>query len=165
MIRAASGIESPLSPSTYPPPSQRSCEARTIAATRFQAGEAARMRSPIDDVLLDECPLFDVERARLVEHGVRDRELADVVEAGSERELLELGAGQPERLPDGDRSLDDLIDVVTQVGRALVERLQEHLVRRTAAGPLALLHVEPLVGNAQRVARRLGLLGQEDGAE
>ncbi len=46
MIRDASGMSSPASPSGYPVPSQFSCDERTMLATLRSAGDARRMRSP-----------------------------------------------------------------------------------------------------------------------
>ena len=73
---------------------------------------------------------------------------------------------RPSALPDGNGELGDVVGVRVEVGLALVERLEQHLVRLVACRPLAaLLDVQPLVGLAQRADPLARMLGEEDRAE
>jgi hypothetical protein len=72
------------------------------------SGEAVRVAAA--GVLVDERPFLVVERTRLLQHRVRDGELADVVQLGGQPELLELVAAQPEAPPDADCQRRDAFD-------------------------------------------------------
>ena len=66
-----------------------------------------------------EAPLLFIERARLVEDGVRDGDLADVVQLGGAFDLVELGVAEPQLLAGRARQRGDLADVLAELGSAL----------------------------------------------
>ena len=84
MMRAASGIASPASPSGYPVPSQFSWVERTITPTGRNPGAALRMRWPIRVWEWMKPHSVGSSGPGLLQDDVRDRELADVVELGGE---------------------------------------------------------------------------------
>ena len=132
----------------------------------WKAGEAARIRSPIDRVLVDQRPVVDVQRPRLRERRVRDRELADVVQLRGHLELDEPVLGDAELAPDGEREARHAAHVVAHVGLTLEQRLQEHAVGLAGAEQrVVLLGVEALVGDVQCLGGARSLVGQEDAAE
>lgn len=69
-------------------------------------------------------------------------------------------------MPDGNGKLGDAVHMGVEVGLALVQRLEQDLVRLVARRPAsALLDVQPLVCLAQRADSLARMLGEQDGAE
>ncbi len=82
-------------------------------------------------------PLALVERAGLVQHGGRDRELADVVQARRPLELSEVAAREPEASSDGHREGGDLHAVMLDLGVADGQDLDGEVARLLARARLA----------------------------
>ena len=114
----------------------------------------------------DERPFVFVERARLPEDGVRDRNLADVVELGRLPNRRELILGHAELTRDRLRHLGDVSDVGAELGVAFGEGAQQNVralpARRHPPGVLGVVHA--LVGQQQRLVRRRDLGQQHDRA-
>ena len=74
------------------------------------------MFAPIVGVAAHHLPLGVVERTLLVQHGVRDRDLADVVQLGRTHELRHLRLGHAE--PGGDSVHEgcDVLGVLLEIG-------------------------------------------------
>ena len=102
--------------------------------------DTAKRRRPAEDpladerVLLDELPLLVRERPRLLQDGVRNRELSHIVQLRSEAELLELVALDPEPTADGHRESRDALDVRAQARLPLGQRPQQS-IRVRCSGP------------------------------
>ena len=93
-------------------------------------------------------------------------DLADVVELRGARHLVELLGVEMDRLSELDREPGDAPQVLVELRLPLAQHTEEHVshltLRRTGAA--ALRRVHPAVREAQRGARVVGLLGQEDDA-
>jgi hypothetical protein len=111
-----------------------------------------------DRVAADELPLVVVESAGLVQDGVRDGDLADVVQLGGEADPHDLVRCQPESRRGVRRQGGDIARVLAEIRAVLGEEPQQDVgaltPSRHAAGRLLLIHA--LVGEQQR---RLGSLG------
>ena len=165
MIRDASGMSSPASPSGYPLPSQFSCEARTTVAMLRSAGDARRIRSPTMVCCRTNAHSRSSSGPGLREDLVRHRELAEVVELGGSVELLELVSAESEHPPDLRCERADADEVLPKPGRA-PERFEQRRHRPVALAPArVLLRIEPLIGGLQRVSRVGRLVREHDGAE
>ena len=103
-------------------PSQRSCEERISSPTPASAGAALDDPLADDRMAMHEAPLLLVQRPRLVEDRLGDRDLADVVKLGGAAERLDLVLGQVEHDRERPHELGDLADVIGDVGEALRER-------------------------------------------
>ena len=82
-----------------------------------------------DRVPAHEAPLGLVERPGLLEDRVGDGDLADVVELGGVRDVVELLAVHPQLAADGEREVGRTAQVHVQVGLALGEAAQQHVAR------------------------------------
>ena len=108
-------------------------------------------------------PLGLVERAGLLEDAARDYGLADVVQVGRERDLLDLVAAEREPLGHRPRQVGHPVGVRAQVGRVLVEHGEQE-VAGLALGrraPVVLLGVHALIDDAKRRRGVARLAGQE----
>ena len=124
-----------------------------------------RGEDPLSDhsVLLHQQPLLAGQRPGLLEHGVRNGDLADVMQLGRDRQLLEVTAVEAELHPDGNRHRRDAAHVLAQLGIPFVHRLEQRDVRLRAAQPRhVLLRVEPAVGERER-RRGVPRFGRDDG--
>ena len=111
---------------------------------------------------MHEAPLLRVQRARLVQDRVRDRDLADVVQLGRARQHVELLADHPQAPPHRERQRTDAALVLLQVRVALLEGLQQHvaqLLHRARLARLVLAPVQPLVGQLHDRRRVAALRG------
>ena len=75
-------------------------------------------------MLAHELPFGCGEAVGLVEHGVGDRDLADVVEQRGGGDDLDLALVDPELPRDGARHLDDRLGVLAGVAIALQQRVR-----------------------------------------
>ena len=119
------------------------------------------MRAPSSGVALHQRPLVVGQPRRLQQHGVRDGELADVVEERRVAEQLELGLREAELAADRERELLHAAGVPGRVGVAGVHCCREALHR----GCRALLEqavrlLERHVLGLDRLGRRAQLLGE-----
>ena len=118
----------------------------------------ARQRVPAHDV-----PLRLVQRPRLVQDRARDHHLADVVQVGRERDVVDRLGRDRELGGDRARELGHPVAVRTQVGGVLVDD-REQEVARLALGRdavVVLLRVHALVDDPQRRRRVAGLARQQ----
>ena len=123
-----------------------------------------RRHDPLADdrVLANELPLVVGQGSRLVEHGVRDRHLADVVQLGRLPQPVQPVLWETEPLADALGELGDLGDVRAEERRALVLDADESvrgLARRRGAA-LLLERVHPQVRCRQHVRRGACLVGK-----
>ena len=116
---------------------------------------------PDERVLADEHPLVVVERAGLGQDRVGDRHLAEVVQLARLPEHVELVPGEAQTLADGGDEIADAVQMVVQLGLALVERLEQCVGCLAGGGAAAgrLARVEALVGGPQGGLDRRQLAG------
>ena len=108
-----------------------------------------------DRVRFDVLPFLVVERARLVQDRVGDRELADVVERGGGLDRLEVGVVEPEVPRDRDCHRLTRAQMLGQLGlrsRSACTRTFLLCARALAATAL-LLHVHALIDEPQGILR------------
>ena len=142
---------------------------------REQAAHALEHPLPLDGVGLHDRPLLVVERARLVDDLVRDRDLADVVQQRAE---LGGAAGvlvDPEPVGDGHGELDDVLGVLAGVGVVGLDDVAQQQ-SRPAVGARELDRLldarraleredREETGERQHEERRVGLVGGGEGGE
>ena len=91
-----------------------------------QRGHVAESRRGLQDplardgVLAHQLPLDGIQAARLLQDRVRHSHLADVVQVSRLGEVGELLPGQTQLVADPHRQLGDLVEVVPQLGLALL---------------------------------------------
>ena len=119
-----------------------------------------------DRVLADEAPFGLVERAGLVQDGVRDGDLADVVQLGRADHDVEVFGVEAQARADRAGQLGDVVHVALQVGLALAEHGEQHLAGLALGRAAAVLEgVHAVVGQTQRVGGGLGVARERDEAE
>ena len=129
----------------------------------MSTGAAARIASPTSVCRRIDLPLGLVERAGLLEDAARHDGLADVVQVGGERDLLDLVVAETEPLGHRPREVGHPVGVRAQVGRVLVEHGEKE-VAGLALGrraPVVLLGVHALIDDAKRRRGVARLPGQE----
>ena len=104
-------------------------------------------------MLADEVPFVAVQLGRLVEDGVRDPHLADVVELRGAHDLVDVLARHAQPPRDEQSELADVAGVLRQARLACLDDSHQHVLGLLArAGTTAaLVRVHPLVGKLQRV--------------
>ena len=139
-----------------------------LMARAHDRADAAELGRGADDPLADDrvlahvFPLVGVERARGVQDGVGDRDLADVVQGGGAAGLEEL-SGRARGAPDRVDQVGDVVDVVGELAVVLGRDAQQHLVDGLVGRPApgALVGVHALVGEPQGVHRVRVRAGQQ----
>ena len=130
------------------------------------AGAAARIRSPITVCWWMNAPLAGLERVRLVQERIGNRDLADVVELGRLYELIDLGLRELEQLGRLGGELGDAVSMPGEQRVPLHQHAQEGIgrlaSRRRALAVLLVVH--PLICNAQGGRGVAGLVRDPDEA-
>src|SRR5581483_7985786 len=131
-----------------------------------QAGDRSHRREGADDPLPDQrvrshqLPLDLVERCRLAEDLLGDRDLSDVVEPGRATEDVDLLRVEPQLAADRHGEPRDALVMVRQLGLAVAKDRDQELVGLAidATAALGLLRVHAPIGEPQDLAgdRRLG---------
>ena len=124
------------------------------------------MRSPTIVCAWTWSPLVLVSGAGLVEDRVGDRELADVVELGGMRRLLDLGGGacRGARRRGGRARRRGRVGVKALAALLRARRAGRRWTRGAASGGRRLAPVHALVGERERVLGVLGLVREQHGA-
>ena len=168
MILAASGIDVAGEPVdvavTVPALVGRADDPRDLAHRR---GAQRAPAAPTTVCWRMNAPFLLGQDARLLQHGDRDRELADVVELGGEAQLLERLAAQARA---GRRRADDSSATTRMCSRRPGSRSSSTRSSTSCDSPspcvaAVLLLVEALVGEPERGRRIAGLVRQDDGAD
>ena len=109
---------------------------------------------------------FSCASGRLPQDVVGDGELPDVVQLRGPLQPLELVTLKAQPPTDRDREGDDRLRMLGECRLALVEGLDERVVRSVAACvAVSLLGVQADVGEAKGLARIAGVDGEEDSPE
>ena len=123
---------------------------------RVEAAELAEQLDSRGRVALDDRELLRRQRRRLLQHGVRDDELADVVQEPACRKAAEPACREPELLADVDREPGDAACVL--LGRAVL--LRERDEQRTNVRAEERLLCRDEVGAAQVAPERARPMGR-----
>ena len=123
------------------------------------------LHDPLADqrVAAHERPLLLVERPALVQDGLRQGDLAHVVQLGGGHHAVDGVVVEAEAAGDGAGHHADLLPVAAEVRVPLVERAAQHAGRLHAGrdAPAVLLRVEAPVGDAERLGGVRAVLGQQ----
>ncbi len=83
-------------------------------------------------VLAHHLPLGLVERPRLAQDRLGDRDLAHVVQLRGARDLVERLDVEPHPTPDGQRQQADVVDVLLELGLTLAQHLHQQITTLAA---------------------------------
>ena len=165
--RAPSGISSSREPVRV------AAAVPALVARAHEPRDRAQRRRLEQDALADqwmaphEAPLDRVERAGLVEDGVRNGDLADVAELRGPGHLVEALRAHVQFAPDRQRKLPDVTEPQVKVGAPLGESPQQDVAGLAPSGhpAPALARVHAPVCELQGLRGRGGLLGEADRPE